>query len=1071
MLLIKEFLSLVSVVFTWIAVLSLPLVGFLCHWQWRRLAARRKEVERLMVLASEEAARAEVEASSEYSGFSYGSVVEKETEVFEKEEEGRMETEITSPEASKGHWKLQYQCQLCLFPTKTRCSQCKALYYCSAKCQITHWRQGHKDECRPFTLSYQSNAIAESQRGNVFTDSTHPTTADEKDDNEVAHFEGGKISILNKDLGAPSEPAKMTRRKSAVSGFATNLNKSNLSYKRPFVDETKSAFSEDSCSSSLDNYALSSNDDGVKPSSVNFDSHRGSSSLLFPGSGVDECNESFSVPSAPFPGFQGVIDRRKARISSVNATEAADVDDLDPDLRFPSLKLTGKVSSEGQLLKKMLPDDLQPSIPEIRKATNELGPSAEIYTEDLRPQRLSPSGVNPELGDDGDINDEIKKGPTPELSKRQDSLTNSFFQEKTILELKPSSPEVSNVQLSGGTRNQKGEDVRSSKTNADHATSACPSDFLGPLQNSQNSSEASTWKVIGQVKSSKPEQVDNLTENECVGRYNRKGQFQYELFVKLYNWNKLDLRPCGLMNCGNSCYANVVLQCLAFTPPLTAYFLQRLHSQACPKRDWCFTCELEWLVLKAKEGDSPLSPSRIISQIQKVGSHLGNGREEDAHEFLRYSIDAMQSVCLKAAGVGASNSLEETTLLGLTFGGYLRSKIECMRCGGKSECQEKIMDLNVEIEGNIQTLEEALGHFTRTEILDGENKYKCARCKSYEKARKKLRVLEAPNILTIALKRFQSGKFGKLNKTINFPEILNMAPYMSGTSDKSPVYRLYGIVVHLDIMNAAYSGHYICYVKTSQNRWFKIDDSQVTAVDMDTAFREGAYMLLYARCSPRAPRSLRTSVNPNDLRKAKDSECNNPRNTSREEHDASRSDFSSKQCFSSNASLHPYQTTLEWDYLSDNISSLFSEVHTCSTDSSSGDSVRTNDYHDQIYRDIGACLISPQRNSDSETSSSSTSLSSEPAKHSPRNDLKHYTSRFSETRVSHPDANKSNVMAGEGIGRPQILCSDLSKPLRMLGGGGTCCRGIGCSKLGYVNSLEDFKSSVHLRQSLQERCT
>ena len=74
----------------------------------------------------------------------------------------------------------------------------------------------------------------------------------------------------------------------------------------------------------------------------------------------------------------------------------------------------------------------------------------------------------------------------------------------------------------------------------------------------------------------------------------------------------------------------------------------------------------------------------------------------------------------------------------------------------------------------------------------------------------------------------QSGKFGKLNKPILFPEILDLAPFMSGTSDKSPIYRLYGVVVHLDIMNAAFSGHYVCYVKNVQNKWFKVDDSVVS---------------------------------------------------------------------------------------------------------------------------------------------------------------------------------------------------------------------------------------------------
>lgn len=54
-----------------------------------------------------------------------------------------------------------------------------------------------------------------------------------------------------------------------------------------------------------------------------------------------------------------------------------------------------------------------------------------------------------------------------------------------------------------------------------------------------------------------------------------------------------------------------------------------------------------------------------------------------------------------------------------------------------------------------------------------------------------------------------------------------MAPFMSSTSDMSPIYRLYGVVVHLDIMNASFSGHYVCYVKNIQNKWFKIDDSSV----------------------------------------------------------------------------------------------------------------------------------------------------------------------------------------------------------------------------------------------------
>lgn len=50
-----------------------------------------------------------------------------------------------------------------------------------------------------------------------------------------------------------------------------------------------------------------------------------------------------------------------------------------------------------------------------------------------------------------------------------------------------------------------------------------------------------------------------------------------------------------------------------------------------------------------------------------------------------------------------------------------------MKCLGKSERYERMMDLTVEIDGDIESLEEALLQFTGREILDGENKYHCIR--------------------------------------------------------------------------------------------------------------------------------------------------------------------------------------------------------------------------------------------------------------------------------------------------------------------------------------------------------
>lgn len=75
---------------------------------------------------------------------------------------------------------------------------------------------------------------------------------------------------------------------------------------------------------------------------------------------------------------------------------------------------------------------------------------------------------------------------------------------------------------------------------------------------------------------------------------------------------------------------------------------------------------------------------------------------------------------------------------------------------------------------------------------------------------------------------FQEGRYGKINKCITFPEMLDMIPYMTGAEDMPPLYVLYAVVVHLDTLNASFSGHYVCYVRNLQGSWYRIDDTEVT---------------------------------------------------------------------------------------------------------------------------------------------------------------------------------------------------------------------------------------------------
>lgn len=123
-----------------VAGIVLPIVGFLVRRKWRRSVARREEIKRLLVLASEEIERAEFEADDGYTydGYDgyYGSVVgidptdgRPEQKHAEAVVVPAVEVPVQSPAAVQLSRRLQYQCEVCRSPTTTRCARCKAVRY------------------------------------------------------------------------------------------------------------------------------------------------------------------------------------------------------------------------------------------------------------------------------------------------------------------------------------------------------------------------------------------------------------------------------------------------------------------------------------------------------------------------------------------------------------------------------------------------------------------------------------------------------------------------------------------------------------------------------------------------------------------------------------------------------------------------------------------------------------------------------------------------------------------------------------------------------------------------------
>lgn len=156
-----------------------------------------------------------------------------------------------------------------------------------------------------------------------------------------------------------------------------------------------------------------------------------------------------------------------------------------------------------------------------------------------------------------------------------------------------------------------------------------------------------------------------------------------------------------------------------------------------------------------------------------------------------------------------------------------------------------MLDLPIPQDNKSPTLIDCLNLYIEGEELKDDNAWFNDETNEKINIKKKILFWSFPNILAIDFKRFNSRN-QKNQILIDFPlDNLDLSNYVIGYKKNSYVYELYGVCNH---SGSAFGGHYTCYVKNANGKWYHFNDTNVVEVSLvDAIISAKAYVLFYRK--------------------------------------------------------------------------------------------------------------------------------------------------------------------------------------------------------------------------------
>jgi len=296
------------------------------------------------------------------------------------------------------------------------------------------------------------------------------------------------------------------------------------------------------------------------------------------------------------------------------------------------------------------------------------------------------------------------------------------------------------------------------------------------------------------------------------------------------------IHPSGFQNLGNTCYMNSVLQALLS--------IDIINYDTSNNDNNDLLTEFVKMIneLKKNSSNKPYTPSKFKQELDKKKSIFRGFAQHDAHEFMEYIINEFMECKSKSE---SKSNLPQT--IKKMFTGTTNSYLYCSNCPNILKKEEEYITITLDLSGISKNMDlsgisknmdlsgisknmdlsgisknmdllNCFDEFSKYERLDENNMWKCSKCETINKAKKKLELNTVPNIVVITLKRFINNQ--KINTPVEIYEYIILEDIKM---------KLVGTVNHYGGLGG---GHYVSH-GLRNGTWYLFNDSQYKEVEID----------------------------------------------------------------------------------------------------------------------------------------------------------------------------------------------------------------------------------------------